>query len=65
MQTAILSVLIACGLFYTAVLFGEAMDSNIDNHNVMLCEASLRSGNVEYQTKCLPYFATGEIEYLR
>lgn len=65
MQTAILSVLIAVGLVFLAVSFGEAMDTNIDSNNKMLCESALKSHNLDYLKKCQVYYQTGQLDYLR
>lgn len=48
---------------YMAV--GYAIDRSIDNQNRMLCRSALKSGNFEWLSKCVDFYATGDIKYLR
>lgn len=47
------------------MLLGSAVDDQIDNQNVMLCESALISGNREYQKKCQPYYESHNITIVR
>lgn len=44
---------------------GTSIDVSIDNQSRMLCESAKKSGNVEWLEKCLNYYETGDVKYLR
>jgi len=50
-------------MFYDAI--SQGLDSKIDSQNKMLCDSALKSGNIQYQKKCQPYYRTGDITLIR
>lgn len=54
--------LITVGLFFAAA---RAIDSSIDNRNVMNCKSAQKSLNQKYLKLCAEYYQTGDIIYMR
>jgi hypothetical protein len=56
-------------LLLTAILFFNllvrAIDTSIDNQNIMLCKSAKVSGNEKYLKLCQQYYRTGDVIYMR
>jgi hypothetical protein len=62
----ILTIIGLIALFYITVLgIGRGIDNSIDNQNAMLCNSARRSLNQEWLEKCVEYYETGDVSYLR
>ena len=57
--TVIISLLIA--IILLAITFTSAIDTSIQNQDIMLCESALKSGNRNYLKKCQCYYDSSDI----
>lgn len=62
----VLTIVGLIALFTALVIgFGRSIDVSIDNQNAMLCESAKKSLNEEWLEKCVEYYETGDVSYLR
>lgn len=62
---AIVKIVLTTALvIITPFLFINALDKQLDNQEIMLCQSALKSRNQEYLNKCDCYYKTNNIKCL-
>jgi len=57
--------LITALIILIPILFTNALDKQLDNQDIMLCQSALKSGNAKYLRKCDCYYKSNDITCLR
>lgn len=65
MQKVINLVIATCLMVLFINEIHQAIDKNIDQQSIMLCQSAKVSGNEDYLLRCAKFYQTGDITTLR